>query len=538
MKLKRSALLYSVIGFVMFSCINNKSEYTKSEQKIVTSQINISKKKRTVAASNLNLSGDYIQKNKPEFASLINQALEIKTAKQLYNFIKTQDQNYDKFKELESKYFVLQLSLLLPAKGIFWRIDTLTASYLGDGRIDTTNTAQNLFVALISRMSSFNTVFAGFSSENNWKAGYDFLTKPNDEFTFEKVLTSKSCNIKKYKKFGLSFNNEKDYRAYLACEYYPALVKAEERLKTLLNDPQIKMMENSNKFLVWDNKLLYGVDSFDPEKGQDADRIRKITGGDIYSVMAGIQSAKSGIESSIAYKLKGLVAIINKAGKVMASVGISTKKISKESFSSRKRTRIINGERNFLRAEKTNFYGGDYRYWMKKSLTSVESWWKYADRARVIYENTSDFFEKDDSQLILNPALINFVQRSLDLSDEHIKNMIFEDEAIISSIVGKTLRINYRNIFLSPVTDIKVYLPNRWKGKENDVRRSYRSKKLKSRIYYRDFSVGNSDGWNVETYRKIFPEVKSKDDLREAARIMSQSWGGVPGVLILNQIFL
>ena len=497
-----------------------------------------------VVASGMSLSGDYVERNNPELASLINELLAVKTSESLYKYLKKVDKNYETYTKAETKYYALQMSMMIPVKGIYWRLDGLFSSHFGDSRVDFTNTAQNLYSALINRIAMFNDVFAGFSDSNHWKAGYDFLAEPSDAFTFNPVATTRDCVNAKYgskkgRYYGGSFKTEEGFRGFLACEYYPALIVAEKRLEALLSTTEIQAMEKSAQFFAWDSRVVFGADSFRAEAGEDIDRIRKITGGDVYALMAGVESMKASTESLLAYKLKGLVGIVNQAGFAIASPGVRLLSGRRDGkWNAQKRTEIIRKHKDFLTAETSNFYGGDYKVWMKRSLASVEKWWQYADKSKQTYEATSEFFDHDDAQVALNPALIDFVGRSLNITNNNIKDMIFNNESIVQSVSnGKKVRLKFREIYTKPITDLKVYLPTSFKSKGKDER-NFKSSVLKTKITYSDYLIGSSTMWNIKEYKKIFPKVKTKEDLREAARLFGQSWGGVTGLTLLNQIFL
>lgn len=531
--MRKSYLVLALLSLVLFSCNSDHSKTANGR----------------VVASGMSLAGDYIERNNSELSNLINEILAIKTSEELYSFLVRVDKNYDQLKTEEAKYFALQMSMMIPLKGIYWRLDGLFASHVGDRRADLTDTTQNLYSALVSRVAVFNNIFAGFSDANHWRAGYDFLAVPNENFTFNEVATRSACEMKKSGSpraprnggyvFGHEFKSERDYRAFLACEFYPALLAAEKRLEALLSTKKVKGMESSADFFAWDNKVVFGAASFDPDRGEDMDRIRKITGGDVYAVMATIESAKASTESIIAYRLKGLTSILNKAGWVIASPGINlTTKKRRGSWNAEKRSEIVAKRKQFLTAEMNNFYGGDYKYWMAKSLKSIEKWWTYADKSRQIYEDTDDFFDRTDAQVIFNPALVNFINRSLNLTNDTIKAMIFNNESVVQSTAnGKKIRLRFRDIYLNPAKDLKVYMPTRFQKVGNKLR-AFNSKRLGKRVEYNDFLIGSAVSWNAKEYQKLFPKVKNDEDLREAALLLSQSWGGLTGLTLLNQIFL
>ncbi len=493
-------------------------------------------KKRNLASS-LGITGQYIKEKVPELEKMRVEIFSAKSPAAIYNLIKKYDDNYNSYQSLEAKYLAASISMLRPLKSIYWRADPLLASYLGDKKVSTMNTAQNSYTSLIYGIANLQNVFSSSHPESQWENGFKYLALPDDKFTFEPLSTTAVCKKSGYnKKWGNAFNKEVDFKAFLACGYTPALDKAITRFGKIADTLEGKSLDST---ILWDNKIFFDKNSFAPGSGSDSNRIRKITTADVYALMASLYSAKSSIEAVLAYKLEGLINITNKIGYELASPGVRTSSFSDNSLTSRERRNIVKSQRLFLNAETSTFYGHDYKSRLSRSLTALEKWWEYSDLSRDLYDKLGNSFEDSNTQLFINPGMMNFAnQQNITLSFDHLKDMIFSDQATVTSaITNNQIQIKFRSLFGDNApTNLQDYMPKDF----NAIKRSgtYFSKKLNKKITYRNYDHEAATSWEYKKYQKVFPGINNKKQLRDAAVIMSQTWGSSLGLPILNQVFL
>ena len=87
-------------------------------------------------------------------------------------------------------------------------------------------------------------------------------------------------------------------------------------------------------------------------------------------------------------------------------------------------------------------------------------------------------------------------------------------------INGEPVEVDFEGFFSRPPEDLKVFLPLNY-----DEGPSSKTDTATGKTY-RNYLQGSPIGWRVGEYQKYFPNVKDSGDIKDAARVMSQTWGG------------
>ena len=112
----------------------------------------------------------------------------------------------------------------------------------------------------------------------------------------------------------------------------------------------------------------------------------------------------------------------------------------------------------------------------------------------------------------------NLDLRQIDESVNNIENLIQDKEVVSAVVNGEAVDVRFSQFFLNPPKDLKAFMPTEFNKESNYKKNAYGT--------YRNYRAGSPVGWNLEAYRRYFPDVKSNEDIKRAARILGQSWGG------------
>lgn len=525
-----------VVGLLLIStssyAAKHSSEYDKQYKRI--QKIEKIGNRKVAESNNLSITEQFFNQNRKETRTLRDEVFAISSSAQLDGFLAKVDSNYNSYKEIDAKFYAIQLASQRPFRSILWRLETMIGSRIGDGRLDTTNMTQNMFISGVGAISSFNNTLIDFSNSQYWKTGFKYSSEPH-EFSFKKLGEGECSNHKnkKYENWGQTFSNEVELKDFLSCEVYPSLVEAEKRLADLII--AFNQMPSDYK-IIWDSKILFGADSFDANLGNDRERFRKIGSIELNSLMAALKQSKMSLEMLMAYNIDDVVEINNRLGKKMAEVGVRFTAFStNDALLSHVRAEVLRDHKNFLTKETRKFAGANAETWMARSLSSLEEWFEYANLARLETDRTANSVDPQDQQLLFNPAGANPLLGQMEISFESMERLIFNDgpQVLTSQVTGEYIEVDFRKLFKSPHTDLKDFLPTQF-----DTKDGIYSKKIKGKKYkFRNYNYGMATSWNKNVYQKYFNFSKpgsnekgkelSNEDLKRAARVTTQAWGGV-----------
>ena len=93
-----------------------------------------------------------------------------------------------------------------------------------------------------------------------------------------------------------------------------------------------------------------------------------------------------------------------------------------------------------------------------------------------------------------------------------------------SFVTGKTLQVDLPSFYSNPPESLQNLLPTKFEqGPEFFQKKAAGSEEV---LKYRNYLKGRAIGWEISAFKPYFPGLKNDGDVAEAARILSQAWGG------------
>lgn len=396
----------------------------------------------------------------------------ISTADELDALIVKLEANYEKLSN-DAKFVAAPLIALKPYRGIVVRLRPL----FKDGLIKSGHVrgapVTHAAVLTVLRMAAAGVNV--FTPTPQWKAGFAYFTEP-------------SANL------GSDISSDMALKRFVAYESLPAIEKLRDRMAAL----------NLEKPIYFDNKLMLSKANFVADK----DRFLMIGEAERKAVLSAILLFHSGVNGSMAYSWDGLIAACDS----VANVYGFQQTFAAEGATAKDRTAQLNKFRNKLFVfDKTNG-----KVWMDRSFRSLKEGIR---QGKLSWMATQDYNQSSNGiNMLFDPRVAMPFGRVINTGFENLESMI-EGTGVKSAVVaGEVVDVNLTKFFTDPPDSMLAFLPTRFvEGKNEAV--------LHGKTY-RDLTIGTPNGWNTSVYQKYFPSVKSDDDVKAAARILSQSWGG------------
>jgi len=374
---------------------------------------------------------------------------------------------------LEAKYPILspaaqivtaQLIALKPFRGMVYRLRPLVEA-------QHTPFIHGMIIAFIRSVNAgVNNLFPS----DQWKVGFDYLTQP-------------------YPNMGAQITTEQELNAYLGTHVIHEFVTLFNRVKGINLDTPVYM----------DNRLLWGTAHF----VADQDQFVLFGNSEKLSYLSNVSFAISGLGASLAYNWLGMFETTQKFWMVY---GFNTALSNPDNMTAEQRVSVIRKNSDLF----TLLPGGEKitkaaKKWYKIGLSyGKQSWGKVQDA------------QKDSAQPTVMDArgFLPFV-RIINTSFTNVDEIV-SGKGVSSSLVnGEVVAVNFDLFFDQPPKDFKDFLPTKFD------QGAYSVVEPVTGIKYRNYSRGNPTAWNYAAYQIYFPGVKDAHGVRNAARVMSQSWG-------------
>ncbi|WP_408098068.1 hypothetical protein ACJVC5_03845 [Peredibacter sp. HCB2-198] len=461
--------------------IKEKKEWTKANRKIASQS----------SFSNSDMSED-LQKLREEW-------LQVKTGDQMEALLKASQTKYDTYSE-DTRYFLAQMQLALPLRGIVWRLRPLFEE--GKGFFGNKSTHVTAVQAVRTVISGLKT----FLPTKQTDASIQFFTEPSVEMTKSQ-----------------QFHSIAQVQNFLMTTVIPAITEASNRITALSKD-------GNHKAFIWDNKMAFGTGTFD-------DEIHRFVGhgpAEINFTIASLARAQHNILVYCAYNQDQAITL---AGQMGSHFGIDS-----SIFASKKEDLgMTDQERNALVRRATakkflelrNYDGSQYGSKLMK-------------QAYIALKNSVVYFERSHSYLqgreaapsmSLNPIL--FQEDGPMNLDKGIKNM----RAVVSGIAevrdpvsGETVTINVPAFYNNPPASLAVLMPTDFEG--GDVQKTIKNKKGENLIV-RNYTRGRSIAWDNNTWKQYVPSAEGQKPgyMADARRIIQYSPGtsavfGLPDMFV------
>jgi hypothetical protein len=410
-----------------------------------------------------------------KFKETRDRFLKLKTADELEAFLEEHQEKFNSYKDEDQRFFVAQILPLYELRGIIWRARPVFSK---------TKIAHSF--VLTSIKGSFSSVKILLPTEQ-WQAGLEYVSNPY-------VRNGKIAS---------EFKSEADLVAHIAGPLRDAL---------LITAKRIQAIDLKDKTIVWDNKLAFGKASFQ----DDIDRYRLVGEIERLSSLASLHSLLAQVTYQRAYSSENSMKLYQDMGKLYGVDGFLSQV---DGAPSSKRVDILR------KSAYTNYATlvEDGRKWMKLSFNHLKesvyltsSIWnqiKVEDRAPT-------------EAFIFDTSFARAYERGSDLAIANMEAMVNGKAQIRSGVTGEVVVVDLPAFYENPPQDLKSFLPT-----EFDRSAEWKVVVLKDnvgkqhKIKTRNYEVGRGINWSHESYRTIFPNLTSGQEIPKNVRILSQTWG-------------
>jgi hypothetical protein len=276
---------------------------------------------------------------------------------------------------------------------------------------------------------------------------------------------------------------------------------------------RVKKIDLKGKEVVWDNKLLYGPASFQ----DDLDRYRLVGDVEKALVTANLHSTIAQLCFARAYSAEGTTDVIENLGRLYGIDGFLWQRV--EGAPARDRVAVMRSGR----FAKWGALNPDGTSWTKAALSNIRASaklmsgvWDQVQR-RPMGESWAvdpSFFQSRD------------IVRTGDLRVEDVVAMTKGPTKIRSAVTGETVAVNMPAFYENPPRDLKALLATGFNTEPEWKTMNFTVDGKTVALKARNYDAGSPTNWDVGQYRSFLPDVKNGNDVKRAARVLSQSFGG------------
>lgn len=394
----------------------------------------------------------------------------------------------------QAKFLALQLRALKSFKGIIFRAKLYISG------ISATRTM--VVTALRAQMAGIQTFFPlnEAASVNHWDVVFKYITENSPGIGTE-ILTDDDLYV---------FFDQltKDYAGIV--NDFGELVKGDQSIW-------------------WDNKLFMSFASFASEK----DRYILLGKPELWALYSASAANVSVLYSTTAYSFTGLRDATKKIGQLFGIDNVIEAAVANvngkgaQGMSSYSRIKVLNQfPKLFVRVE-------DGQERMKHAYLYLVA---AARAAHASFKETKNLKEGDEN--LFDVRVANAFNRVLGDSFSNIDLLIDKQDVSSAIVKGERIRVSLKKFYESSPAALSELYPTNWElgsqGKKVNVP-GYTAKGQQLRNY----RYGMATEWNLEPYRKIFPDLDGANgrtkDLPKYIRILSQAWGSSVFAIPLGQ---
>lgn len=410
-----------------------------------------------------------------EFRSTRDRFVKIQSSEELETFLTDLEKNYESFKEDDQRFFAAHMIPLREFRGVVWR------------SFPVFNQAKITHSFVLTMMKSSSASMHIYMPTEQWKAGFDYVTQPY-------VRDGKIVN---------AFRTEADINAFMAGAVRNSLLKAARRLQAI---------DLRDKWIVWDNQLLFGQASF----ADSLDRYRMVGEVERISSLASLHGAMSQITFQRAYSSEHSVKLFKDLGKLYGTDGFLSEI---DGAPSSKRAAVMR------RKDFTN-YGvllSDGSKWMDLSLRHLQ---ESVRLSATVWDQIKREDRPATDAFLFDASFARAYERGGDLSIANMLAMVEGPTQLRSGITGETVTVDLPAFYRNPPRDLKGFLPTAFE--QGDEWKQVQLKDGSGQLHalkYRNYNIGRGVNWSKDSYRQIFPGLKNGTDVPTHLRVASQSWG-------------
>ncbi len=395
----------------------------------------------------------------------------------------------------DARLLAAQLLMLRPLRGFIARSKGIFSTKDGNAR-----TARGLAITLL-RLTA-----AGIDTylpTEQWSAAFDYVTQP----FYRKKRSERLCQKKWHDQCDMT--DGPALQAFLINEIFPRL----ENIKGVLAELTSEKYEK--RVIYWDNKLLFGSANFVSHK----DRYLRLGQAERLLMLSATQATQSSILGMNAYHINGFFETFDTIGKKygIGSVFQSQSATAQGRFEAfKKPADLFRFKTEKLTLSKSYMKASYDR--LKASMQNAYLAWQILDAgesSRRLQNNLIDPRLVVPFRRVMNNAWPNALASvGMNLDFEEV-----EKGEVVSSVVnGEKVVVSLKKFFDDPPKSLKVFMPTGFIQGDEFLHNNFGK--------YRNYRRGNPKQWNVDTYGKYFEGVRSSQDVKRIARVLSQSWGG------------
>lgn len=426
--------------------------------------------------------------------------LKVKTGNGMEAILHESKNKYNSY-STDTKYFLTQMHLSLPLRGVVWRMRKLfenNKKFMGN---------KSTHVMAIQAVRGAAIGLKNFLPTNQSDAEIEFFTEPS--------LTMTSAD---------QFKSMAEFQTFLYNEVSPAIDQAAAQIIALK-----KQAPNDN--FVWDNKIGFGTATFEDEMS------RYVGNGpaEVNFVLSSLYKAQHDLLVYCAYNQDHAIKV---AGEIGSHVGIDSGMFSGRNadlgITDKERMGILRNavaQHHFL--ELRNY--GDSKFGsetMKKAYVALKN--------SVVYsERSYDYLQSKEatSAMAINPILFQpQVGQNLDKGLKNMKAVVSGVAEVRDPVTGGTVTLNLPAFYNNPPKSLGSLMAVGFEtGELEKVITNQKGEQLHVRNYLR----GRAISWDNGAWKNYVPSAQGQGAkyMSEANRIINYSFGtsmvfGISGFFI------
>lgn len=407
--------------------------------------------------------------------------LQVNTPEELEALLVQAEKNYNNYPK-DLKFIVAQVLPLRALRGLVWRL------------IPTVKKTKAAHSILLTQIKNFGVNIDLLLPTPQWKAGFAYLTQPFVE-NGEAPFIRKGLIVEQF-----AIGSEVDIQSYIRYAIIPALRTAAARLE---------IIDVSSSLYVWDNKFLYGSGSFPSV----IDRYALFGEAERHVALSNIYLALSELNFQSGYSAQGALELSQDMARIYGFDGFFSKI---DGVPAKKRIELI-------RKSKFTNYGllfQDGAQWTTDALDFLSRGIEHGELAWKVLQK-----RPISEMYMMNNSYGLAFQRPVTYRFNNLKRLTEGPVKVHSFITDEAVTVNLKEYYTNPPKDLKQLYATQFEGGSEMLKMTLTEGKEAKDKEYRNYLHGRAAGWNLNLYRPYFPEIKSNEDLKRTARVLTQGWG-------------
>lgn len=423
-----------------------------------------------------------------DFKKLREEWLQVKSGDQMEALLSKSHIKYNSYSE-DTKYFLAQMHVALPLRGIVWRLRPLfenSKGFLGN---------KSTHVIAVQAVRNTITSLKMFLPTNQTDAAIQYFTEPSVEMSKQD-----------------QFKSIAEFQKFMVDAMVPMINESAERITTLAKN-------SSDKVFVWDNKMAFGRGTFE-------DEMNRFVGNGPAEINFAIATLYRAAHNILVYCAYNQDHSIKMAGEIGSHFGIDS-----SIFSSRKNDLGMTDQEKiklFRSAIQKNHYlelrnydGSQYgSQLLKQAYTALKN-------SVVFSERSYEYLQGQDSSksMSLNPILFQpEIAPKLDKGLKNIKAVVSGPAEVRDPVTGDTVTLNLPAFYKEPPHSLGQLMATGFES--GDIDKKIKNKKGET-LVVRNYLHGRSIAWDNSTWKKYVPSAADKKPnyMSEAHRIIKYSLG-------------